>query len=35
MIWSTNAIESLNARHRRAVKGRGHFPTIKHQFLDS
>ena len=24
---STNAIESLNARYRRAVKARGHFPT--------
>jgi putative transposase len=23
----TNAIESLNARYRRAVKARGHFPT--------
>jgi transposase-like protein len=27
VICSTNAIESLNARYRRAVKGRGHFPT--------
>src|SRR4029450_12498737 len=27
VICSTNAIESLNARHRRAVKARGHFPT--------
>ena len=27
MICSTNAIESLNARYRRAVKARGHFPT--------
>jgi transposase-like protein len=26
-IWTTNAIESLNARFRRAVKARGHFPT--------
>ncbi|MDT7742621.1 MAG: putative transposase [Actinomycetota bacterium] len=26
-ICSTNAIESLNARYRRAVKARGHFPT--------
>jgi len=30
-IWrvlsSTNAIESLNARYRRAIKARGHFPT--------
>jgi putative transposase len=24
---STNAIESLNARYRRAVKARGHFPA--------
>jgi len=27
VICSTNAIESLNARFRRAVKARGHFPT--------
>lgn len=27
VICSTNAIESLNARYRRAVKTRGHFPT--------
>ena len=27
VICSTNAIESLNARNRRAVKVRGHFPT--------
>jgi transposase-like protein len=26
-IRTTNAIESLNARFRRAVKARGHFPT--------
>jgi putative transposase len=26
-IPGTNAIESLNARFRRAVKTRGHFPT--------
>ena len=26
-IPDTNAIESLNARFRRAVKARGHFPT--------
>ena len=26
VIYSTNAIESLNARYRRAVKARGHFP---------
>ena len=24
---STNAIESLNARYRRAIKARGHFPS--------
>lgn len=27
IICSTNAIESLNARYRRAVPARGHFPT--------
>ncbi|HWJ54093.1 MAG TPA: transposase, partial [Propionibacteriaceae bacterium] len=27
VICSTNAIESVNARYRRAVKARGHFPT--------
>ena len=27
MICSTNAIESLNAHYRRAVRARGHFPT--------
>jgi transposase-like protein len=27
VVCSTNAIESLNARYRRAVKARGHFPT--------
>jgi len=27
IICSTNAIESLNARYRRAIKARGHFPT--------
>jgi putative transposase len=27
VICSTNAIESLNARYRRAAKARGHFPT--------
>jgi len=26
VICSTNAIESLNARYRRAIKARGHFP---------
>ncbi len=27
LISSTNAIESLNARYRRAVRARGHFPN--------
>jgi transposase-like protein len=27
VIYSTNAIESLHARFRRAVRARGHFPT--------
>jgi putative transposase len=27
VIFSTNAIESLNARYRRAVRARGHFPN--------
>ena len=27
VIYTTNAIESVNARIRRAVKARGHFPT--------
>ncbi len=27
IICSTNAIESLNSRYRRAVRARGHFPT--------
>lgn len=27
MICSTNAIESMNARYRRAIRARGHFPT--------
>jgi putative transposase len=27
VLFSTNAIESLNARYRRAVRARGHFPT--------
>jgi putative transposase len=27
VIGSTNAIESLDARYRRAVRARGHFPT--------
>lgn len=27
VVCSTNAIESLNARYRRAMKARGHFPS--------
>jgi putative transposase len=27
VLCSTNAIESLNARYRRAIRARGHFPT--------
>jgi transposase-like protein len=27
VVYTTNAIESLNARFRRAVRHRGHFPT--------
>ena len=27
VICTTNAIESFNARYRRAVRARGHFPT--------
>ncbi len=27
VIATTNAIESINARYRRAVKARGHFPN--------
>lgn len=27
VICSTNAIEFLNARYRRAIKARGHFPS--------
>ena len=27
IIYTTNAIESLNAKLRRAVRARGHFPT--------
>ena len=27
VLCSTNAIESLNARYRRAVRARGHFPN--------
>ena len=26
-MCSTNTIESLNARYRRAIKARGHFPS--------
>ena len=37
VITTTNAIEWLNARFRRAVKARGHFPTeqaaLKHLYL--
>lgn len=37
MICSTNAIESLNARYRRAIKARGRFPseraTLKRLYL--
>ena len=29
IVYTTNAIESLNARFRRAVRHRGHFPTSK------
>jgi len=32
MICSTNAIESLNARYRRAIRARGHFPTEQAAF---
>lgn len=27
MIYTTNAIESINARYPRAVRARGHFPN--------
>ncbi len=27
IVCTTNAIESINARIRKAVRGRGHFPT--------
>jgi putative transposase len=27
VICSTNAVESINSRYRRAVRARGHFPT--------
>jgi putative transposase len=37
IIATTNSIESLNARYRRAVRARGHFPTdqvaLKYLFL--
>jgi putative transposase len=37
VICTTNAIESLNARFRRSVKARGHFPTeqaaLKHLYM--
>jgi transposase-like protein len=37
LICTTNAIKSLNARFRRSVKARGHFPTeqaaLKHLYL--
>jgi len=37
IISTTNAIESLNARFRRSVKARGHFPSeqaaLKHLYL--
>jgi putative transposase len=37
LITTTNAIESLNARFRRSVKARGHFPAeqaaLKHPYL--
>ena len=39
MIATTNAIESLNARFRRSVTARGHFPNeqaaLKHLYLPS
>ena len=28
VICSTNAVKSLNARYRRAIKARGHFPSV-------
>jgi transposase-like protein len=31
VLCSTNAIESLNARYRRAVRARGHFPTCEYR----
>ena len=34
VICSTNAIESLNARYRRAIKARGHFPSEQAEGLN-
>jgi putative transposase len=34
VICSTNAIESVNAGYRRAVRARGHFPTDQALVLD-
>jgi transposase-like protein len=28
-LWEANAIESLNAQYRRAIKARGHFPRSR------
>jgi transposase-like protein len=33
VICSTNAIESLNARYRRAIKARGHFPSEQARWI--
>src|SRR5207237_10137578 len=33
IVYTTNAIESLNARFRRAVRHRGHFPNRDCQIL--
>jgi putative transposase len=39
LLYTTNAIEALNAKPRRAVRARGHFPTdeaaMKLGFLDT
>lgn len=38
VLSTTNAIESLNARYRRAVRSRGHFPSqaaMKCLYLDT
>jgi putative transposase len=32
VICSTNAVESLNARYRRAIRARGHSPTEQSAF---